>query len=249
MPAKFCAPVSISLIDLVIRLFASTSSSCLQVFDAMFMAYMAFPLERAIIFKERSSGAYHLSAYFMAKTTSEAPARLALPAIYMVISYWMSGVNNNVGVFLASMLCSLLSVMAGESIGLFLGAAVLDVERGMVIMTVSALSLMVVGGFFVRNVPHWLMWLGYLSPFKYSYNSSVQLVFDRPVPCDGSQVLPSCADYPATQYASELDVLDFLGVEFTAGFNAALLLVMFVVIRIMAFFALKSKKASERTGL
>jgi ABC-type multidrug transport system permease subunit len=70
-----------------------------RVFDAMFQAYMAFPLERAIIFKERSSGAYHLSAYFMAKTTSEAPARLSLPAIYMVISYWMSGVNNHVWIF------------------------------------------------------------------------------------------------------------------------------------------------------
>lgn len=211
----------------------------------MFTAYMAFPLERAIIFKERSSGSYHLSAYFMAKTTSEAPARLALPAIYMVISYWMSGVNNNFGVFVASTLCSLLSVLAGESIGLFMGAAVLDMEKGMVTMTVTALSLMVVGGFFVRNVPSWLLWLGYLSPFKYSYNSSVQLVFNMPVPCDGSGLLSVC-EGGDTGYASEQDVLDFLGVEMSAAANAALLLVMFVVIRIMAFFALKSKKADER---
>ncbi|KAL7542532.1 hypothetical protein ACHAXR_011860 [Thalassiosira sp. AJA248-18] len=215
------------------------------VFDAMFTAYMAFPLERAIIFKERSSGAYHLSAYFMAKTTSEAPARLALPAIYMVISYWMSGVNNNFGIFLGSTFCSLLSVLAGESIGLFIGAAVLDMEKGMVIMTVAALSLMVVGGFFVRNVPSWILWMGYLSPFKYSYNASVQLVFDRPVPCDGSGLLSSCNNL-STGYASERAVLDFLGVEFSAWTNAALLLVIFVVVRIFAFFALKSKKAEER---
>ncbi len=216
-----------------------------QVFDAMFTAYMAFPLERAIIFKERSSGSYHLSAYFMAKTTSEAPARLALPAIYMAISYWMSGVNNNFGVFVASTLCSLLSVLAGESIGLFLGAAVLDMEKGMVIMTVSALSLMVVGGFFVRNVPSWILWLGYISPFKYSYNSSVQLVFNQPVPCDGSGLLAAC-EGGSEGYASEQEVLDFLGVQFTAGQNAALLLTIFVVVRIMAFFALKSKKSEER---
>ena len=211
----------------------------------MFTAYMAFPLERAIIFKERNSGSYHLSAYFMAKTTSEAPARLALPAIYMVISYWMSAVNNNFGIFVASTVCSLLSVLAGESIGLFLGAAVLDIEKGMVIMTVSALSLMVVSGFFVRNIPSWILWMGYISPFKYSYNASVQLVFDRPVPCDGSGLLSVCND-PATLYATEQEVLDFLGVEFSAGLNAALLFIMFIVVRIMAFFALKSKKADER---
>mmetsp|Transcript_14108 Transcript_14108/g.30660 ORF Transcript_14108/g.30660 Transcript_14108/m.30660 type:complete len:736 (+) Transcript_14108:72-2279(+) len=215
------------------------------VFDAMFTAYMAFPLERAIIFKERSSGSYHLSAYFLAKTTSEAPARLALPAIYMLISYWMSGVNNDFGVFISSTVCSLLSVLAGESIGLFLGAAVLDIEKGMVIMTVTALVLMVVGGFFVRNIPSWILWLGYISPFKYSYNSSVQLVFNKPVPCDGSGVLAVC-NGGSTGYASEQEVLDFLGVQFSAGVNAALLLAMFIVIRIMAFFALKNKKADER---
>lgn len=215
------------------------------VFDAMFTAYMAFPLERAIIFKERSSGSYHLSAYFMAKTTSEAPARLALPAIYMIISYWMSGVNNNFGIFIASTLCSLLSVLAGESIGLFMGAAILDMEQGMVIMTVIALGLMVVGGFFVRNIPSWILWLGYLSPFKYSYNSSVQLVFNTPVPCDGSGLLAVC-EGGSDGYASTEDVLDFLGVQFSAGVNAALLLVMFIVVRILAFFALKSKKADER---
>ena len=216
-----------------------------RVFDAMFTAYMAFPLERAIIFKERSSGAYHLSAYFMAKTTSEAPARLALPAIYMVISYWMAGLNNNFGIFIASTFCSLLSVLAGESIGLFMGAAVLDMEKGMVIMTVIALSLMVVGGFFVRQIPSWILWLGYLSPFKYSYNSSVQLVFNQPVPCDGSGLLAAC-DGGSEGFASTQDVLEFLGVEFSAGVNAALLLAMFIVVRIFAFFALKSKKAEER---
>ena len=211
----------------------------------MFTAYMAFPLERAIIFKERSSGSYHLSAYFMAKTCSEAPARLVLPAIYMVISYWMSNVNNSFGVFLASTACSLLSVLAGESIGLFLGAAVLDVEKGMVVMTVTGLGLMAVGGFFVRTLPFWVLWLGYISPFKYSYNASVQLVFDKPIPCDGSGVLSVCEGL-STGTASEDEVLEFLGVQFSTGFNAAMLIVLFIIVRVMAFFALKSKKAEER---
>lgn len=216
------------------------------VFDAMFTAYMAFPLERSIIFKERSSGAYRLSAYFMAKTTSEAPARLILPSIYMIISYWMSGVNNDFGIFIGSTLCCLLSVLAGESIGLLLGASVLDVERGMVVMTVVSLGLMVIGGFFVRQVPRWLLWLGYLSPFKYSYNSSVQLVFNKPVPCDGSGVLATCVENP-TGSASVEEVLKFLGVQYSTGFNVGMLLVLFFVMRVVAYFALKHKKAGERS--
>jgi len=119
-------------------------------------------------------------------------------------------------------------------------------NKGMVIMTILALSLMVVGGFFVRNVPQWILWLGYVSPFKYSYNSSVQLVFDRPVPCDGSGVLAACGGR-SVGYASEQDVLDFLGTEFSAGANAGLLLLIFVIVRVLAFLALKSKKPEERS--
>jgi hypothetical protein len=239
--------VRLSIICSLMKLWSCSSYYQLvpQVFDSMFSAYMAFPLERSIIFKERSSGSYHLSAYFMAKTTSEAPARLVLPAMYMIISYWMSGVNNSFWIFIASTACSLLSVLAGESIGLFLGAAVLDVEKGMVIMTVTGLGLMAVGGFFVRTVPSWILWLGWLSPFKYSYNASVQLVFDEPVPCDGSGVLVGCEGLD-TGYASESEILEFLGVQFSTGFNVAMLIVLFITVRIMAFFALKTKKADER---
>jgi hypothetical protein len=163
----------------------------------------------------------------------------------MLVSYWMSGVNNDFGIFIASTLCCLLSVLAGESIGLLLGAAVLDLEKGMVLMTVSALGLMAVGGFFVRQVPFWILWLGYLSPFKYSYNASVQLVFNRPVPCDGSGVLSACGN-TASGAASVQEVLEFLGVKFSTGFNVGMLLVLFVCVRLLAFLALKHKKSGER---
>ena len=217
------------------------------VFDSMFSAFLSFPSERPIIFKERASGSYHLSAYFLAKTTSEAPAHITLPFIYMLISYWLSGVNNNFGIFLASVLCTLLSVIAGESIGLFVGTTILDVEKGMVVMTVVSLALMVVGGFFVQeSVPVWMSWLGYLSPFKYSYNGSVQLIFDKPVPCDGSDYLSYCVANPNGE-APVSEVLKSLGVSGSVAFNASMLLVMFLLLRLASFYALKGKKADERT--
>jgi ABC-type multidrug transport system ATPase subunit len=219
------------------------------VFDSMFSAFMAFPSERAILFKERASGSYHLSAYFLAKTSSEAPTRLVLPAIYMVIAYWMSGVNNSFGIFLASTGCTLLSVLAGESIGLLIGTTVFDMEKGLAVMTVVALVLMVAGGFFVRNIVFWLRWVKFLSPFKYAYDASVQLVFNTPVPCDvgtnGGIVFKSCGT--GGGYVSNEDLLNFLGVQGSVAFNVCMLFTMFVVLRIVAFFALRSKKATERS--
>ncbi len=98
-------------------------------FDGTFTAIFTFPSERSMIFKERASGSYYLSAYFLSKTISEMPTRLSLPAIFWTIAYWMSGVNYGFHVFLGTMGCILLAVLAGESFGLLCGALVMDLEK------------------------------------------------------------------------------------------------------------------------
>merc|ERR1712048_1079745 len=105
-----------------------------------------------------ASASYHLSAYFMAKMTSDAPVRLVLPFLYMVFSYWMAGIGNNVGVFLASTGCTLMSVLAGESFGLCVGAWFSDLEVAMVVLTVLTLGLLLLGGFFVQTYLY--LWCG-----------------------------------------------------------------------------------------
>jgi len=99
------------------------------IFDGTFTAIFTFPTEREIIFKERASGSYYLSAYFLSKTISEMPTRLSLPSIFWTIAYWMSGVNYRFDVFLGTLGCTLLAVLAGESYGLLCGALVMDFEK------------------------------------------------------------------------------------------------------------------------
>lgn len=104
------------------------------IFDGTFNAIFAFPLERSIIFKERASGSYQLSAYFLAKTFSEIPTRLCLPVIFWTIAYWMAYQDAGVDVFFGSMACLLLATLAGESYGLLCGALVMDFEKAMVVI-------------------------------------------------------------------------------------------------------------------
>ena len=156
------------------------------IFDGTFSAIFSFPMERTIIFKERASGSYHLSAYFLSKTLSEMPTRLVLPTVFWTIAYWMAGINPRFEVFLGTLGCTLLAVLAGESYGLLCGALVMDFEQAMTIMIVISLTAMAAGGFYIKNIPAFIQWIKYVSPFKPGYEAAQQLVFDRNVPCDGS---------------------------------------------------------------
>ena len=217
------------------------------VFDSTFSAIFAFPMERTIIFKERASGSYQLSAYFLSKTLSEMPTRLMLPTMFWTVAYWMAAVNPRVDVFLGTLGCSLLAALAGESFGLLCGALVMDFEKAMTIMIIISLTQMAAGGFYVKNIPSFLVWIKYISPFKPGYEAAQVLVFDRNVPCDaGSDILAQyCTE--GVQYATPDQVLNHLAAEGTIGGNIGILCILVIVPRYLAFLALRRKKGAERS--
>ena len=51
---------------------------------------------------------YRLSAFYFARTASDLPMELSLPAGYLIISYFMSGLRRDAGAFFANLLGSLL---------------------------------------------------------------------------------------------------------------------------------------------
>ncbi|CAB9497116.1 Putative white-brown complex homolog protein 30 [Seminavis robusta] len=218
------------------------------VFDSMMGALMAFPAERAVILKERASGSYHLSAYFLAKTTSDAPVRLTLPFLYMVTSYWMAGIDNRFWVFVSSTCCTLLSVVSGEALGLLVGTSIHDMTKALTVMIVSGLFLMLLGGFYVQNIPSFISWVKWFSPFKYAFSASLQLVFQDDVPCDGSGNLEDlCGGGNDYGFAKGSDVVAYLGAEGSIGFNVGMLLVICFVPRYGAYLALRAQKGGERS--
>eukprot|EP00548_Thalassiothrix_antarctica_P007970 CAMPEP_0194140468 /NCGR_PEP_ID=MMETSP0152-20130528/9999_1 /TAXON_ID=1049557 /ORGANISM="Thalassiothrix antarctica, Strain L6-D1" /LENGTH=666 /DNA_ID=CAMNT_0038838721 /DNA_START=60 /DNA_END=2060 /DNA_ORIENTATION=- len=216
------------------------------VFDSMFNALYAFPSERTIVLKERASASYRLSAYFLAKTMSEAPTRLILPLLYMIVSFWMTGISSDFSVFVATTACCLLCVFAGEAVGLMFGAIMYDLNNALAAMTVFSLFCMLLGGFFVQNVPKFLMWCQYISPFKYAYEAAQHVIFNENIPCDGSGVLEDICSGSDVGYATPEQIKDFFRVRDPLMLNVAMLAVISLIPRYIAYLALRAKKGGDR---
>jgi len=209
-------------------------------FNALFRALLTFPTAAHVVAKEREAGSYRLSAYFMAQTLAELPIQFVFPLIYMCISFWMSGVSNDAGVFFGMTGLLLLVTVASQSIGLCIGTNILIYPRAMVVATLWMLTSMLLGGFWIQELPTWLAWAEWISFIRYSYNAMVGLVFRDPVKCDGSGTLNACNN-SADGYASSDEVLNDLGIKLSVGVNASFLIAYTIVVRIPAYLALRFK--------
>jgi ABC-type multidrug transport system ATPase subunit/ABC-type multidrug transport system permease subunit len=140
---------------------------------SMFSTLFAFPSERAVLNKDRASGAYRLSAYYVAKTLVETPAECIYPLIFSVIVYWVVGLRSSAAGFLIFVVILMASVLTWQAIGLAISASMMDIERAQVLAFCIALASMLMAGYYVNsnNIPDFIEPLKYLSFMKYAYEA------------------------------------------------------------------------------
>uniref|UniRef100_H2Z6M7 ABC transporter domain-containing protein n=1 Tax=Ciona savignyi TaxID=51511 RepID=H2Z6M7_CIOSA len=149
-------------------------------FNSLFDILMVFPSEREVINKERMSGSYRLSAYYLAKSVSELPLSIILPSISTFIIYWMAGLNgfNEAWAFFGTWFVMILITIGMQSLGMFIGTATMDFDHSLVLAIFMMITFMLLGGFYIKNIPSWLHWMRYVSPFQYSWALMLYFEFD-----------------------------------------------------------------------
>lgn len=214
-------------------------------FTPLFDTVTSFPSERMVINKERASGWYRVSAYYLAKMTSELPLILAQPLVYGTIVYWAVGLNSGVSAYFATLSTLFIHSIAGQSIGLFLGIACMDIRRAMTISTICIMATMLLGGFYTRYLPFWLSWMKYISFLYYTFHCLMSLEFTdaAPVLCAPStnvseSQFSSCLHHNATSIPSH-EVLQFFGINWTFWQYLLPLFVFIVVFRVAGYFVLR----------
>ncbi|CAH9107832.1 unnamed protein product [Cuscuta europaea] len=206
-------------------------------FFPLFQAIFTFPAEKKMLKKERSSGMYRLSSFFMARTAGDLPMELVLPTVFMLITYWMAGLKPTPGHFFSTLLVILLCVLVCQSLGLAIGAIVMDQKSATTLGSVIMLSFLLAGGFYVRHVPKFIGWIKYVSIGQYTYKLLLETQF-KP---EETYLCPSAAagggggmvclvkDHPSIERAE-------LGKHVTLSVVA--LLIMLVGYRLIAYVAL-----------
>ncbi|KAL3156013.1 hypothetical protein ABBQ32_013001 [Trebouxia sp. C0010 RCD-2024] len=138
---------------------------------AMLGALFTFPAEFKMMLKERASGMYRLSAFYFARTASDLPIDCTIPTFFIIIVYFMGGLRYSAGSFFANWAAVLLSLLTAQSIGLLIGSIITHPKTGQTLATITALTMILVAGFFVQDIPDWIGWLKYLSFVYYGYNT------------------------------------------------------------------------------
>jgi ABC-type multidrug transport system permease subunit len=79
----------------------------------MCFCFLAVPSEEVIIRKERSAGSYRLSAYYFGKCLSEVPLVVCYPIVFLVVFYWLCGLNPSVA-FLGQALTLIINAILAQ---------------------------------------------------------------------------------------------------------------------------------------
>ncbi|KAL0312338.1 UNVERIFIED_CONTAM: ABC transporter G family member 14 [Sesamum radiatum] len=148
-------------------------------FYPLYNAVFTFPQERNMLIKERSSGMYRLSSYFLARTVGDLPLELALPTAFTFIFYWMGGLKPDPATFILSLLVVLLSVLVSQGLGLAFGALLMDVKQAATLASVTTMIFLIAGGYYVRHIPPFIAWLRYLSYSYYCYRLLLGIQYDE----------------------------------------------------------------------
>jgi len=194
-------------------------------------AVFTFPPERMILAKERSSGMYRLSSYFMARMVSDIPVQLVLPTIFVIISYWMAGLKHTATAFLHYLCSLLLGVLVAQGLGLAIGALVMDLRSATILGSVIMFIFYLTGGYYIHDIPPFISWIKHLSVSNYNYKMLL-----------GSQYKPG-ETYPCGAHANKQCLMEDFPPMKAMGLkdqhvSFIVLLIMFIGYRLIAYVAL-----------
>jgi len=209
-----------------------------MIFTTMIPAVLTFPLEIAILKKERFNNWYQLKTYYIATLVITLPLQIFFSFIYSSISYVLSSQPMEWNRFFMFLLILALTCFASEAIGLGLGTT-FNPTNGTFLGSIIISIMLCLAGYliFLSHMPVVLYYISYINYFRYSFEGIIQALygFHRE-----SLRCPSHVDYCHFRVPSM--ILEELSMSKSMFWtDVTVLFGWFVIIRIIVYVSLKRK--------
>jgi len=202
-------------------------------FSTLFPIITYLPLLNGILTRERSTGAYRVSTFYLSRVAIEIPTAILGRMILFIMVYWICGFRTQAGPFFIFIAINILTVIVSVVMGMFVGST----SKNLAVVQTLTPSLNVVfllfGGFLLPlgSVPKWFVWIYWISYLRYVFAALCINEFKgRTLDCPDSQ----------TCYKTGDDFLDAYDLTtFGIGVNTALLVALIGVFAILGYLMLR----------
>ncbi|XP_077998210.1 protein white-like [Glandiceps talaboti] len=133
----------------------------------------AFQDELPIFRKENHNGMYRLDAFFLAKTIAQLPVFFVSAISYVIMVYWMAGLNPLVERFFIALLIGCMVADAAVACGTAISCCCPSIYVASTMAVLLSVPIFTLGGFYmnVQSIPWYLKWIEYLSYYRYGYEA------------------------------------------------------------------------------
>ncbi|KAL0133864.1 hypothetical protein PUN28_001076 [Cardiocondyla obscurior] len=148
------------------------------IYTNMFPAVLKFPLELAILKKERFNNWYQLKTYYVATLVMAIPLTLFYTSVYSAISYVLTRQPMEWNRFLMFLTMMILTSFISESLGLSLGT-LFNPINGTFFGAIIACAMIMLAGFlvFFNHMPKILYYISYMNYYRFALDGLVLAIY------------------------------------------------------------------------
>eukprot|EP01038_Epipyxis_sp_PR26KG_P009365 gene9365-12616_t len=208
----------------------------------------SFPLERALMLRERAAGSYNVSSYFLAKTVADTLVQVISPILYTIMVYPRIGFAPTTKQFFIFMGFMILDSNAATSLTNMVSCLFVSIEMSTVVSAFVYEICRLYGGWFISPkqvslYPDW-RFADALSYIKYAFvgvslneNSHLLITCEKSeLTASGACTLPPLTSSPFTGAKYNA----YYGYDqYSISYCAGLLVVYIVVCRFIAYLGLR----------
>lgn len=149
-------------------------------FDGGFSVIFDYPLERAVLMRERAAGSYRILSYYLAGLALDIVKAFVFQAFFVTIVYWTVGLRADAGAYFFALGVAVLMSLTGEACGQTVSVVTGDAQISSALVPLVMVFAFLFAGFFIRPdaMPSWLSWGRNCSFMYWGYQAIAHNEFD-----------------------------------------------------------------------